>query len=181
MAQEPLYVVRDGALKTESAAMSREAAGRLATEQTLEAGRKGEAVAVGELDRFTVARAPQDRPAPVTPPRTFTALEAEAALCLWEAMLDARLESSLPDLSNAFDSAGSYTMRQHALGLAPFVLAVHAALPDNVREGAVPYDFGVVPAVLAVIHWSGAGYVLPSVPHAAEKVANALRAEGWVS
>lgn len=167
---EPLYVVRDNLLQTESAPMSRGEAGAKASADTLAAAGRGEPVATAAgVDRFTVKRAPGS---PEAAP-TYTALQAEAALCLWEAMIDARMTSTLPALDSAWEAAGAATMRHHALALAPFALAVYDALPAEARE-CVAYDYEIIPAVLAVVRWSGAGYALPPVEDAARDVAAAI-------
>lgn len=178
MADSPLYIVRDNLLGVDvSSPHERGPAGRVATEQTIAAGRRGEAVATpGGVDRFTVVRAP----AAPTPAPTYTALQAEAALCLYEAMLDARLESTLPAVADAFDAGGSPTMRQHALALAPFALAVYDALkPDNLPGGPYGYDSEVIPAILAAVHWRGSGYILPDVTEATDGVRRALLAGAY--
>lgn len=110
-------------------------------------------------------------------PDTFTPLQMEAALCLWEAMLDARLESTLPAMDAAFEAGGSHTMRQHAIALVPFVLNVRDALPESLREGAYGFDYQIVPAILTRVIWVGSGYVLPPLESAVADVAAAL-AEG---
>jgi hypothetical protein len=170
---DALFIARDGLLQTESAPMSRAEAGELATRLSVEAGKRGEPVAMPDgLDRFTVRRAPAATAAPLA----YDTLHVEAALCLWEAMIDARLEASLPAVCDAFEAAGSVTMRHHAISLAPYVLAVHDAIPEEDREGHA-YDFAIVPAILATIIWRGSGYILRSVDEAAAIARAALQAE----
>lgn len=101
-------------------------------------------------------------------------LQAEAVLCLWEAMLDARLESTLPAMVDAWEATGTHTMRHHAITLAPFVLDVYDALPPSVRLAPLAYDYDVVPAILATLQWDGAEVQRPSVADAAAAVAAAL-------
>ncbi len=104
----------------------------------------------------------------------YSQTDVEAAMLLHEAMLDARLDNSLPAVAAAFDRNGPQGMRLHALALAPFVGAVTDALGDA-RDG-YSYAYEVVPAILAVIEWDGAGYTLPAVDAAARDVAAALAA-----
>lgn len=166
-----LYVVRDNLRHTESAPMQRAEAESKASADSIAAGNRGEPVAMPDgRDRFTVATAP----APRAPAPTYSALQAEAALCIWEAMLDARLESSSPAITAAFEAGGTVTMRHHALALSTFALAVHDALPDDVREAPLAYDYEIIPAILNAVQWTGAGYVLPPVADAAQTVAAAL-------
>lgn len=169
--QAPLYIVRDNALnKVVGDPAPYAMAGQLATACSISAGNRGERVAMPSgLDRFTVARAPVTHaPAP-----TFTTLQVEAALCLYEAMLDARLEGTSPAISEAFAAAGSATMRHHAMTLAPFALQVFDLIPESVRFGHA-YDFAVIPAILATVKWSHAGYLTPPVTDAARDVVAVL-------
>jgi hypothetical protein len=101
----------------------------------------------------------------------YSAAHVAAAMCIHEAMLDARLESSLPAVTAAFDQIGTHGMRQHALRLAPFFMAVHDALPVHTRAG-FNYAHTIIPAILATVQWplDLNGYALPEVQEAAADV-----------
>jgi len=106
---------------------------------------------------------------------THSALNVEAAMCLHEAMLDARMENSIPAVVDAFERIGTAGMRQHAVRLAPFVCAVTDDLGAAIQH--FNYAHEVVPAVLATIQWPRNdmnGYALPTVHDAARDVVEAL-------
>lgn len=105
---------------------------------------------------------------------THSALEMEAALCLWEAMIDSRMESTLPALEQAFAATGTHAMRQQAIALAPFVLQVYNALPAAVRNAPIGYDYDIVPAILATLQWDDGRAVTPPAADAARDVAASL-------
>jgi len=87
-------------------------------------------------------------------------LRMEAALCLWEAMLDTRLDDDAyhrspqwqVDMSTEWANHGTVEMRQRAIMLAPLVLDVWDLLTEEEQEQCVPYDWDFVPTVLAE-HW----------------------------
>jgi len=89
-------------------------------------------------------------------------------------MLDARLESTLPAMVEAWEATGTHTMRHHAIALAPFVLDVYDALTENVRLAPLAYDYDVVPAILATLEWDGTACHRPIVADAAAAVTEAL-------
>lgn len=105
----------------------------------------------------------------------YPAVHVVAAMCIHEAMIDARLESSLPAITAAFERIGTHGMRQHALRLASFFIAVHEALPVNVREG-FNYAHEIVPAILLTVQWplDINGFALPAVDDAAIDVVRTL-------
>lgn len=97
--------------------------------------------------------------------KIYTELEAEAALCLWEAMIEAKIEAEkradygdgvTSDLLSAWEDSGSMFMRQEALRLAHVVCETFDLIPADVRDGH-PYDWEVVPAILDTFRWSHAG------------------------
>jgi hypothetical protein len=209
MTTEPLYVVIDNCLETESEPMPRADAGRIATEKTIAAGKAGEPVSRGGLDRFTVRRSFKkvetfavivtateraalrsavckgakikaqpnmfalceiiDSAQKVGP--TYSALEAEAALCIWEDMLDRRDTF----YKEAFTPNGSVTMRHLSLELAPFVLRVYDRIADEVC-GMWSYDWEVIPAILNTITFA-ASHTLPDETEAAAKALASLKKE----
>lgn len=170
---EPLYVAHDNATGADLCAPTdRVTAGKTATEYSIRAGRRGERVAMpGGTDRFTVKRAP----APASPAPVYSSLEVEAALCLYEAMLDARLEGTSPAIVAAFENSGSATMRSHAVNLAGYALAVYDLIPEADRE-CRSYDFEIIPAILKTVRWTHVGYILPEVADGARDAASDLRA-----
>jgi len=167
---EPLWTVHDAVLGvTIGEPRSRAEAEADATGTTIEAGRNGQCVAQPDgRDRFLVRRVPPAR----APESAYTTLQVEAALCLYEAMIDARMDSTSP----AFEDAGSLTMRHHAIALAPYALAVFELIPEETRFGHA-YDFGIIPAILNTVIWNHAGYLLPDVETARDAVVEALAAE----
>lgn len=92
-----------------------------------------------------MALSPLNRPKPPA----YTDLEVEAALCVWEELLERMgVEDSPFDVMRK--NAGTPHMRQQAMRLGQFVLTVH----DNVMDAkpslleAIAYDFEFVPLVL---------------------------------
>lgn len=127
---------------------------------------------------------------------TYSPLQAEAMLCLWEEMLDrqreaahARPEDITPAQSvllQVWEDEGSVAMRHHAKDLAAFALAVYDAIPDNLTDGHA-YDWEVIPAILDRVQWRAledsnvygiAAYDLPDPAEAARAVVAAL-GETW--
>lgn len=97
--------------------------------------------------------------------KIYTELEAEAALCLWEAMIEAKIEAEKradygdgvgSDLLSAWEDTGSLFMRHEALRLAHVVCETFDLIPADVRDGH-PYDWEIVPAILDTFRWSHAG------------------------
>jgi len=93
----------------------------------------------------------------------------EAALCIWEAMLEARRVSPVEPpnwedrMMEVWEEVGTAHMRQFAIGLAPAILHVYDgigganALPEL---NLIPYDWMFVPSVLAEVVWHTSGPVL---------------------
>lgn len=99
--------------------------------------------------------APEPAPVPVSTagePPTYTALEAEAALCAWEAMLEHR--GSLGDLSTVWDVAGSVAMRHYALSIGRAAAALWATLPAPRKQALMPFDWGFVDSIVYGLDWS---------------------------
>lgn len=107
-----------------------------------------------------------------------TTLAVEAALCLWEAMLETRDDDK--ELQAAFDALGTFHMRHTAIALAPVVLGVWDALSETEREAFVPYDWEFVPAVLGLVNWDHdviwSGPHTTDVPGTVARIARALKA-----
>ncbi|MEY9719258.1 hypothetical protein ABIA22_001748 [Sinorhizobium fredii] len=104
--------------------------------------------------------------------RTYTHLHMEAALCLWEAMLDVNmrgwardpenldyqtrpepLTGNAADLYAAWQRVGTVEMRHAAIHLADFMLKTWDAMTEDEREECIPYDWEFAPAFLAVVEW----------------------------
>lgn len=94
--------------------------------------------------------------------KIYSEPEAEAALCLWEAMLEAkftneqRVEAGMEttsDLVDVWDVTGSLFMRQEALRLAHVVCEAFDLIPVDIRDG-YPYDWELVPAILGTFRWT---------------------------
>lgn len=103
---------------------------------------------------------------------TFTSLEMEAALCVWEEILTYRMQAwerdpenknfkpDLPPLSawhkaldDAYEGVGSSAMRFVSIAAGKIVLAVHDHMTDLGYELVGAYDWEFVPAVVAVLDW----------------------------
>lgn len=93
-------------------------------------------------------------------------LRMEAALCIWEAMLDARFpgepaEGEAPIWANVMDETwvarGTVEMRHTAIDLADKALEVFDLIGGI--EGAealdlIPYDWEFMPAFVALVDWT---------------------------
>lgn len=76
---------------------------------------------------------------------------AEAALCLWEAMLDARSEGAAPPwLEEYWWGEGTSAMRMRCIALAPAVDKLWKSLgPD--QDDFEPFDWEFCPLVLSLM------------------------------
>ncbi|MFG1250245.1 hypothetical protein [Xanthobacter flavus] len=100
----------------------------------------------------------------------------EAALCIWEAMLEARGDNPVEraarnadpaegaewqvQLDQLWERAGTVQMRRYAADLAPEFLHVYDGLggSDTLEElNLTPYDWEFIPAVLAHVEWESYG------------------------
>lgn len=108
-------------------------------------------------------------------PLEYTALHVEAALCIWEHMLDTR--ESDPPLDTAWTNTGTATMRDTARSLGPWVCDVYDLIPPDVTD-LHAYDWEVVPAIMRTGRWWPAGgFSHPDADVAADLVAAELEAE----
>lgn len=95
-------------------------------------------------------------------PALFTTLHMEAALCLWEAMLESR--DKLADLDEAWNRRGTVEMRHCAIQLAPAVGAVWDSMTEEEQEACIPYDWEFVPLFLRCLTWEDHGPGVPTSP-----------------
>lgn len=123
-----------------------------------------------------------------TGPKAYSALEMEAALCVWEDITE-RLGQCRsghvgpnPDdaqavAMDAFRSGvGSAHMRSLAIPLGAWCLRVYEAMTPDEVEGSA-YDWEVIPECLRHVVWDGAERRNPTLPDpvtTARKVAQAL-------
>ena len=110
---------------------------------------------------------------------TLTHLQAEAALCLWEAMMEMRDEPEAPEgMDQRWTDIGTVDMRHIAIDLAPFVCEVYDAMPKEAKE-CVPYDWEVVPAILRTVRFTSdqERFIRPTVHEAAARAAELLTAQ----
>lgn len=116
--------------------------------------------------------------------RKHTDLHMEAALCLWEAMLDINMRGWERDPENdhrntsleplianhaslyrTWVNVGTVEMRHMAVHLADFLLQTWDALTEDEQQDLIPYDWEFVPAFLAQIEWDdGGSSIHPSEP-----------------
>lgn len=80
-------------------------------------------------------------------PETYSRDEMEAALCLWEAMLD--LRGKLPKLNAEFENHGAWAMRTTAIDLAAHCEQVWKELTNN-EDDTVTFDWEFCPEYIAV-------------------------------
>lgn len=97
---------------------------------------------------------------------TYSVLQAEAALCIWEE-LDRRTCPMSPnrcaELIRWREDHGSYALRHAALGLAGDVETLYDALPTEEWDG-LAFDWEIIPAILDWVVWSDDGPFLILAP-----------------
>lgn len=97
--------------------------------------------------------------------RVATGAELEAALCVWEAMLELRrihedeanrdpVHESIHEMLNVWDAIGSHRMRRFALDIAGLALQVFSDLQHEIADTAWAFDSNIVPAVVENLDWS---------------------------
>ena len=97
--------------------------------------------------------------------RLLSVGEAEAALCIWEAMLYFRgmhedggaVPESIFEMSALWDTTGWRAMRMSALEIVPQVQEAYASLSAVLEDGGFTFDFDFVPAVVGTLRWSRDG------------------------
>lgn len=115
----------------------------------------------------------------VNPNRTdavqFTHLEVEAALCVWEHLLECcnPLSPRFDDnINTVWGHLGAFEFRHASMELGRYCLKVYDLIPEDVRAGHA-YDWDIIPAILGTIDWA-TGYT-PTLP--AETAASMVIAE----
>lgn len=86
-------------------------------------------------------------------PLTFTHLQMEAALCVWEAMIDRRREDAdgSTDLDRTWSKFGAVHMRHVSIALAQMACQVWDALSEDQRETLIPYDWEFMPRFVSCV------------------------------
>lgn len=83
-------------------------------------------------------------------------LHAEAACCIWEALLDIRFKSDLPSFAPAiercFEGRGTSEMRHAAIALSVLFSDTWHALDPDERD-AISFDWDFVPALVRKLIW----------------------------
>ena len=124
--------------------------------------------------------------------KLYTAAEMQAALCVWEAMLDKRMSSKEPEspFMVMWDGSGAYEMRDRATEIAVWIESLFEdskwgdmTHPWRALCDALSFDWEIVPTLLDMIEWEGAGYgaswMKPtgSPAEIADRIANAHKLE----
>jgi hypothetical protein len=108
---------------------------------------------------------------------TYSALEMEAALCVWECLCDwttgahSKINRDLVILGEKISTA---ELRHLAIPLGQYCLKVYDKLPPAVVDGH-PYDWEVIPAILDTLDFSAPDQ-RPPLDAAVDKVIAALTA-----
>lgn len=96
--------------------------------------------------------------------RTYNNLQVEAALCVWEAMLEMRASNAA--MNATWEMHGTVTMRHHAMDIGVWVEAAYEDIRDESDAtdhwGGCSYDWEIVPAILSFIEWGEHGPRLPA-------------------
>lgn len=105
-------------------------------------------------------------------PLAFTHLQMEAALCIWEAMIDRRREDAdgSTSLDRTWSAFGTVHMRHVSIALAPMACQVWAALSEDQRETLIPYDWEFMPRFVGCLDFE-ADFDHGSVTYSGSKTA----------
>lgn len=97
----------------------------------------------------------------------YTALEMEAALCIWEWINDHTTTEeapAYPALNDAREAHGTFALRSAVPALATWLLTVYdAALAGEWDSHS--YDWEIVPAIMGLVEWRADGQGLYDLPH----------------
>lgn len=80
-----------------------------------------------------------------------TDLLCEAALCIWEWMLENR--DGIPALDKTWDEVGTIAMRHAAIGLAPAACTIWDMMSEDEQYACIPYDWGFIPTFAEQVDW----------------------------
>lgn len=78
-------------------------------------------------------------------------LLCEAALCIWENMLEIR--HGKPSLDETWDKFGTVAMRHAAIALAPAACSIWDMMSEDERQECIPYDWEFIPAFVSLVKW----------------------------
>ena len=94
--------------------------------------------------------------------KTYTHLNMEAGLCLWEAMLDANSAAFQKDpsarsdaeetLLECWENLGYAEMRMKCIELIPLLEEIWAELPDTIKDSS-SFDWDFCPIFVQVTNW----------------------------
>ena len=76
----------------------------------------------------------------------------EAALCIWESMLESRKD--VPALDAVWKNWGTVEMRQTAIALADPAIEAWQALAAHEQEDCAPFDWEFIPAFVRRVDWA---------------------------
>ena len=90
------------------------------------------------------------------PNRTFTTLQMEAALCIWECFIDMRRAEDKRNAAfdSAWDQFGTVHMRHMSYTLAPLACDVWDIMTEEQRERLIPYDWTFIPEFVRCIDFA---------------------------
>ena len=121
-------------------------------------------------------------------PGSFTHLEMEAALCVWECINEWTLNTGRADWIELRDGVGSVEMRHQSIVLGQWVLKVYdiCTVDDPDFFDAMPYDWEVVPMILDLARDGDGAPVIyePALPDpcvTASKVKQIMAESEWRS
>lgn len=93
---------------------------------------------------------------------TYTHLEVEAALCIWEALIDFHAKNNSPltelvGLEFYWDQMGTAQVRDDAIRLAESLERVWIGLSSDEQELFAPFDWDFTPWFLDQVTWITSG------------------------
>lgn len=96
-------------------------------------------------------------------PKKFTQSNMEAALCVWEYLLDCRnnYAEDCPELMAYWIDNDAWEMRHWAIKLAPWVDEVWSTFTEDDRDMLL-FDWEWVPLIMSFVDWTKNGPEKPS-------------------
>lgn len=112
---------------------------------------------------------------------TYSTLEMEAALCVWEDINERTLldkTSTHAGMVAARENWGSCEMRHASMAIGRWCLSVYDAAGGSDTFDGWAYDWEVIPAMLDLIDWAGFSPMspLPDVAASAEAMRGTVKA-----
>lgn len=109
---------------------------------------------------------------PGAPQMSITRAELDAALCVWEAMLDLRFAyennpvttGNIHQMAEVWHALGSVQMRYFVSTVASLAIQAYHDLREDLKSGVWSFDFDFIPTVVENLTWTFEGPERPTDP-----------------